>query len=135
MYQELYEAVADRLNALLPANVAPALGADPPLPACQPYLAGDRGIKVNTTRARELTWVIKVSVGHSDLEGAAQDEIMALLDTIRDGFDNWQPDGHLGLQGPFRVKEIRIEDFQDHGNTVYLVILTVRVIPAVYEKI
>ncbi len=67
MYQELYEAVADRLDALLPANVAPALGADPPLPACQPYLAGDRGIKVNTTRARELTWAIKVSVGHSDL--------------------------------------------------------------------
>jgi len=134
MYAELYQAIEDRLTGLGLANVSPALGGDPPLPACQPYFIGDKAAQVNTTKFRELIFGVKVTVGHFEQPGAAQNEAMTLLDTIRAGCDKWQPENIHGLQGPVRVRDIRIEDFRDHGSTVYLVLLAVRVIPAVFQK-
>jgi len=134
MYTDLYEVITDRLTALGFANVDTALGDEPPLPAVQAYLAEDKEVKHDTTVIRELTYTVKVTVGHNETGGSAQQEILAMLDTHRDGFAGWRPPDLVGIQGSFSVPSIRIEDFKDHGSTVYLVFLRLRVIPGTFNR-
>lgn len=134
MYADIYSVIVARLAALSVSNVDTALGDPPALPAVQPYLVQDKEIATKPTVIRELVYGVKVTVGHNDTGGAAQLEMLALLDTIRDGFAGWRPDDCVGIQGAFSVPDVRIEDFKDHGSTVYLVVLKLRVSPQTFNR-
>jgi len=134
MYHDLYTVITDRLTALGLNNVATGIGDVPPLPACQVWLGEDKFITDAPAVIRELTWALQVTVGHNDTDGAAQLQMHGYLDTIRDGFSDWRPGDCVGLQGAFSVPTLRIESYKDHGSTVYLAALLIRVFPQSFVK-
>ena len=135
MYLEIYRIIEARVSELGPWHVAPALGDEPPYPAVQPYLHNDEDKRTGTTRFRELKWAIKITVAHDETPGAAQEQMMGILDALRDGFDQWVPDGYTGIQTGFHVDTVRIEGYRDHGETIYLMILSLRVIPQAFGQL
>jgi len=135
MYSEVFTIITDRMAAIGLANVDTALGDEPPLPAVQVYLAKDNEVKTQTIVIRELLWGVKVTVGHNNTDGAAQAEMLTILDTIRDGFAGWLPTSCVGIQDGFRVQVVAVEDYKDHGSTVYTAVLAVRVVPDTFKVV
>ncbi len=129
MYSDIYDIITERLTALGLLNVGTALGDQPPLPATQPFLSEDKEVSLKPVVIRELTYMIKVTVGNNETAGAAQTEMLELLDLIRDGFAGWRPENLVGIQRSFSVPSVRISDFKDHGSLEYLVFLRLRVNP------
>ncbi len=134
MYVDFLEIISERLGGIGLPNVATAIGDQPPLPAAQPFLSEDKEITKETIVVRELTWIVKVTVGHNEANGQAEAQMMGLLDSIRNGFAGWRPDGLVGVQRSFSVPSVRISDFKDHGSLEYHVFLRLRVNPQSFKR-
>ncbi|MBV5305567.1 MAG: hypothetical protein J0652_02615 [Desulfobulbaceae bacterium] len=137
MLQLIFEMITARLESLgLFATVGSALTDGPgALPAAEVWLADDKEKTETPAVLRELTWIVRVSASHEEDTGEMQANMFALLDAVRDTFVAWPPDGYIGVKRWWHVPQIKIESYKDHGSLVYLVAMSLEVLPSTFRKI
>lgn len=92
--------------------------------------------EVANSPGRDLTWGIRLSVGHSETVGAAQTAIYNLLDAVRTAFAGWEPAGVAGIEPKsMRVPKIKLVGHENKKPTIYLVLVSFRVFPKVFKKL
>lgn len=127
--------IQDKLTSLaLFATVGTALRVeDPKRPFALTWLAEDKEITDSPKVLREISFVARIAINHSDTAGAAATSMNTLLDAVRPAFTGWVPPGVVGIQKGFRVPLMKITDFANYGPTEYLVQFTVRVWPDAFR--
>lgn len=135
IYQPLYEVITARFAEIAALSVVPALSTAKRVPPLADlWLAEDREIESQPAEIRELVFVAEVEVAHQEPAGDSQQQMHGLLDAVRAQFRAWRPADCKGLRGAFSVPLIKAKSYQDHGPTVYLVSLAVRVYPGAFAR-
>jgi len=124
--EQLFQAILSKITAMGAfASVTPALRSDAVVyPAAEVWLAEDKQVADSPAVTRDLTYVIQITAGHRE-DNAVQTVLHPLLDTLRSEFSNWLPD-FVGLM-PATVPVIKIASHEDHGKTVYVLHIVIRV--------
>lgn len=135
MFNELETIIQNRLASLtLFASIGTAIRCeDPKRPSALTWLAEDKEVTDAPRPLREVSFVAKIAVNHSDIVGGAAISMNTLLDAVRTVFTGWAPENVVGIQKGFRVPLMKITEFTDHGPTEYLVQFTVRVWPDAFR--
>ncbi len=129
----IYTLITDHLAEIGLVNPTTGVGAPPPLPATQVWLAEDKTESDRPESLRAQVWACQLTVAHSETPGEAQAKMLEMVGKVRSGFTGWRPTGVVGIHGGFSVPLIKIEGFSERGNLVYLCALSIRVSPKTFK--
>ena len=128
----LFDAILARIVGLnLFLSVVPALHPDQvPIPSAEVWLAEDKLVEDMPEKTRDLIYQVQITVGYQE-DGTVQSVLHPMLDAIRNSFSAWEPD-FIGLM-PATVPSIKIAGHEDHGKTIYVAQILIRVFPETFQ--